>query len=85
MTPDDKNNGNQQQPGQPTPPGLPPVTNQIIINLHVGGRVTGNMPTDMKLTMYMIGEFFKSIGPLLKFEQPSPIVTPPKGILIPRG
>ena len=79
MSTDDNTNGKNKLTPLST---LPKVVAQITVNLHHGGRVTGNMPTDMKMTMYMLGEFFKQIGPSLTFTEPSPIVAPPAGIRI---
>ena len=79
----DKENGNKS--GLSPLDTLPKVVSKIEINLHQGGRVTGHMPTDMRITMYMFGEFLKQIGPFLLYQQPSPIVAPPKGLIIPGG
>ena len=78
------NNGNEHKGLSPLDT-LPKVVAEITINLHHGGRVTGQMPTDMKVTMYMIGEFFKQIGPTLSYSPPSPIVAPPPGLVIKGG
>ncbi len=58
------------------------MAQRIIINLHIGGKVTGMMPTDMAVAMHMVGEFLKQIGPLLTYNPPSPIVKPPAGMRI---
>jgi len=84
MSIDGSSNGNEKKGLGPLDT-LPKVVAQITINLHHGGRVTGNMPTDMKVTMYMLGEFFKQIGPFMVYSQPSPIVTPPAGLVIKGG
>ena len=78
------NNGNNAKRLGPLDT-LPKVVAQITVNLHNGGRVTGQMPTDMKVAMYMLGEFFKQIGPSLSFNPPSPIVAPPAGLVIKGG
>jgi hypothetical protein len=85
MSIENGNNGNK--PDAPMSPldTMPKVAEQIIINLHVGGRVTGRMPTDMKVAMYMLGQFLTQIGPLLTFNPPSPIVKAPAGLVIPGG
>jgi hypothetical protein len=77
----DKGNGNKPGPMSPLDT-LPKIIQQITINLHVGGRVTGQMPTDPKILFYMVGEFLKQIGPVLAYNPPSPIVVPPAGIRI---
>lgn len=87
MSIDQQNDGNNNDSTKRLSPldTLPKVVSQVVINLHNGGRVTGNIPTDMKVVMYMLGEFFKQIGPLLTYSQPSPIVAPPPGIVLPKG
>jgi hypothetical protein len=79
---ENKNNGNEKKGLRPLDT-LPKVVAQITINLHQGGRVTGEMPTDPKILFYMVGEFLKQIGPMLVYNPPSPIVAPPPGFVIP--
>ena len=62
---------------------LPPAVAEIRILLLKGGKVVVTMPTDMKVTCYMLGEFFKQIGPTLEYKEPSPIIQPPSGLRIP--
>jgi hypothetical protein len=85
MTIEDNENGNHKQ-GRLSPlDTLPKVVTQLTINLHLGGRVTGQMPTDMKIVMYMLGEFLKQIGPAMSYKEPSSIVAPPAGLVIKGG
>ena len=81
----DNSNGNEQHSGLSPLDTLPKVVAQLTINLHHGGRVTGSMPTDMKVAMYMLGELLKQIGPSLEYKVPSPIVAPPAGLVIKGG
>ena len=64
---------------------MPKVVTEITISLHQGGQVSGQLPTDMKVAMYMLGEFLKQIGPMLEYKPASPIVAPPAGLLIKGG
>lgn len=58
---------------------LPKVAAQITINLHVGGKVTGTMPTDMKVMAYMLGEFIKNLGQNIIYQEASQIISLPPG------
>ena len=82
MNEKDKNNGNKPAITSPLDT-LPKIVQQIVINLHVGGRVTGQMPTDPKILFYMIGEFLKQVGLTMIYNPPSPIVKAPAGLVIP--
>lgn len=73
-------NEKKTQPPQGIPPEVnSPVVNQIIINLHANGQVTGTFPTDMKRTAKMVGDFFKFMLAMTEYVPPSPILTPPPG------
>jgi hypothetical protein len=78
-------NGNEQHSGLGPLDTMPKVVTQLTINLHNGGRVSGSMPTDMKVAMYMLGEFLKQIGPAITYSPPSPIIAPPAGLAIKGG
>lgn len=62
-----------------TDPTLSPIQATLTINYHQGGHVTTSFPTNIALTMHMIGEALKAIGQKCRFEEPSPIVQVPLG------
>jgi len=59
-----------------------PIQATLTINFHQGGTVTASFPTNIKLSMLMIGETLKMIGEKCKFEEPSSILQVPPGVKI---
>lgn len=58
---------------------LSPIQATLTINFHQSGQVTASFPTNIALSMVMIGETLKMIGQKCKFEEPSPIIQVPPG------
>ena len=55
---------------------------QIIVNFFANNNVSASFPTNIDLTMFMIGKALELIGQRCKYEEPSPIIQVPKGARI---
>jgi len=67
------------KPIHPMNQQLPPIQAQITINFHGNNVVTSNFPTNIALTLFMIGQTLALLGSKCEFKEESPIVTLPKG------
>ena len=55
---------------------------QIIINFYTNNSVGASFPTNIDLTMFMMGKTLELIGQRCEYKKPSPIVQVPKGARI---
>ncbi len=53
---------------------------QIIINFFANNDVSASFPTNINVTMFMMGKTLELIGQRCKYEEPSPIIQVPKGV-----
>lgn len=71
-------NDNNKQP-HPMNQQLPPVQAQVIISFHGNNIVTSNFPTNIALTMFMIGQTLALLGQKCELKEQSPIIPVPPG------
>jgi len=74
--------GDNNKPIHPMNQELPPIQATITINYHGGQIVTSNFPTNIALTMFMMGQMMALLGSKCEFKEQSPIVTLPPGARI---
>lgn len=76
------NSNNNRGPLKPSDT-LPKVVQTIEIRLHANNMVTATFPTHARLVMNMLSQFMQILGSRFEYKEPSQIVQPPKGLVIP--